>query len=205
MKEEIEIKHIIKPSVMEEGVWEIPIRRHHLSYSPILLPRNQFDFALAVGFGVSFHICELNDLKSDIFDQGRDSFRPTLTPQITSTSSSQAGGCFWLFLVTKVTSGTQLPRAHVFFPSSPSGRLQSIFQQPKCQTSRVTTTQKELFTGAGNLGALNERGKWVGKIASSGSFNITRAAEHKSHTRISSHTLLPWKQNMLFILDISFL
>jgi hypothetical protein len=55
-KEEIEIKHIIKPRVMEEGVWEIPIRRHHLSYSPILLPRNQFDFALAVGLDVSFHM-----------------------------------------------------------------------------------------------------------------------------------------------------
>lgn len=56
MKEEIEIKHIIKPWVMEEGVWEIPIRRHHLSYSPILLPCNQFDLALPVGADVSFHM-----------------------------------------------------------------------------------------------------------------------------------------------------
>jgi hypothetical protein len=43
-----------------------------------------------------------------------------------------------------------------------------------------------------NLAALNERGKWVGKIASSGSFNITRALlnTNHTHTHVFSTTLL---------------
>jgi hypothetical protein len=76
-----------------------------------LATRNQFDFALPLGPDVSFHM-RVKRFKVSYIWSGLGFISADIDPtnHINIILLPGRRGCFWLFLVTKVTGGSQLPR-----------------------------------------------------------------------------------------------